>query len=202
MRLEKINFSARFQMAFGYVTEKVSVTLQKNRYDEVLQDEKMNMPAYMSVNSATFDELTLTRAGRTYLFAYRNLSEEYAGVFSTPPMIDLSRKKNFTITNVDNVNDIEIVERYNTEPWSMNLKGLLIDMENHEFPLQKLKELNEIFEVNEPWDVGSEILRAVGVNSLYIQDIKIGFVQGFEDTVSYDINARSMIPYSYQLKEV
>jgi hypothetical protein len=198
----KISFSSRFQAAFGFVAGKVSASLLADGYGEVVREEISQMPAYIMNKSSTYDELTLSNNGRIYLFAYRSLSEEYANVFATPPIIELSRKKNLVITNIDNVNDVEIVERYNTEPWSINLKGLLIDMENHEFPLGKLKELNTIFEVNEPWDVACEILRAVGVNSLYIQDIKTGFVEGYEDTVSYNIDARSTMPYVYQLKNI
>ncbi|MDR1459153.1 MAG: DUF6046 domain-containing protein [Bacteroidales bacterium] len=197
----RIDFSVRFQAAFGYVAGKISQSLKEKGYEDVVKDEMVGLSSYVMNNSSTVDELTLTYGGRTYLFAYRSLSEEYAGVFATPPMIELSRKKNLVITHIDNTNDVEIVERYNTESWDIGLKGLLIDMENHEFPMQKLKELNEIFEVNDPWDVSSEILRAVGVYALYIKEIKIGFVEGFEDTVSYTINARGIFPYVYQLKE-
>jgi hypothetical protein len=92
-----------------------------------------------------------------------------------------------------------VIERYGTEPWEITWRGLLIDMENHNFPLQKIKEINEIFEHNGVWNVASEIFEAISVEAVYIRDVSVDFVEGFEDTVSYQFTMRSMKPLEYQL---
>jgi hypothetical protein len=195
-----INIADRLQSAFGYVATKKSkaldvVNLPKDPYDGL-----STLDFYVANQNATFDEITLTHNNKRYLFAYRSLSEEYSNIFAPPPMIDLSRKKNLIITQIDGVNDVDVVERYNTSPYQIGLKGVLIDMENHQFPISKLQEINDIFEVNQPFDVSCEILRSVNVYALYIKDIALNFVQGFEDTIAYSINASAIMPYAYQLK--
>jgi hypothetical protein len=72
-------------------------------------------------------------------------------------------------------------------------------MEEHRFPLDKLKKINDIFEANSIWAVSSEILAAVNVNSVIIQDMDIEFVEGYEDTIAYSISARATQSIQYQL---
>ncbi len=156
-----INFSARFMSAFGRMAANVSHSLDGKGFAEVVQSELQGMKVYSLENNSYFDEVKLFNGKEEYLFAYRSLAEEYAGVFATPPMISLNRAKKIIITPIDNSNDIEVVERYTTQPWDIELRGLIIDMENHTFPIRKMKQLNGIFEKNNSWNVASEILQAV-----------------------------------------
>jgi hypothetical protein len=72
-------------------------------------------------------------------------------------------------------------------------------MENHNFPLDKMEMLNQIFEHNGVWNVASEMLQAVRVNAIFIQDVSFDFVEGYEDTISYTMTLRAMKPLEYQL---
>ena len=150
-------------------------------------------------NEDTVDMMLLTDGNKKYLFDYKQLESEYATVFATPPMITLSRDKKLVVTPIDNSNDIEVVERYNTNPYDINMKGLIIDMEEHDFPIDKMKELNEIFEKNICWDVTCPFLNKMGIMALYIKDVSVEMVEGFADTVSYEMNAKAIKPLSYQL---
>jgi hypothetical protein len=102
------------------------------------------------------------------------------------------------ITSIDN-SDIVVVERYATEPYEITWRGLLIDMENHEFPLGKMEQMNKIFETNDAWNVASEILQAVNVHAIFIKDLSFEFVEGFEDTISYTMTLQSIRPLEYDL---
>ena len=197
------DFSDRYQAAFGFVAGNVSRFLANESLATILTSKNIKkMPVYVWDKNTSFDEVTLSRGNNgteeQYLFGFRSLADEYSEIFATPPMLSLKRAKRLVITPIDN-SDIEVVERYSTEPWEITWRGLLVDMINHEFPLEKMEQLNKIFEVNEIWNVHSEILQAVGVEAIYIKDIQIDFVEGYEDTISYNFTARAIKPLEYQL---
>ncbi|WP_418894704.1 DUF6046 domain-containing protein [Limibacterium fermenti] len=203
----KIDFAGRFQSAFGFITKSISSRLDKEGFGEVIRNSHnsgfdLSGNVYVWDESASFDEITLRNStGGRYLFAFRLLSEQMGDVFATPPMLSLRRSKRLIITTIDN-SDTEVVERYGTEPYEITWRGLLIDLENHAFPIDKLEELNKIFEENGVWNVDSEILQAVGVAAVYFKDIQIDFVEGFEDTISYTFTTRAIRPLEYQLNDV
>lgn len=194
-----IDFAGRFQAAFGFITGNVAARLIENGFGEVVKDGAVfDMAVYTMDESSYFDDILLYKDNEEYLFGFRSLSEENAAVFATPPMLSLKRAKKLVISSIDN-SDTEVIERYGTEPWEITWRGLLIDMENHKFPLDKMEAINAIFEKNEIWNVASEILNKVGVNSIYIVDIAIDFVEGYEDTVSYSLTTRAVKPVEIQL---
>ncbi len=197
------DFKGRFQNAFGYVNSSISRRLASLGFD-VSNDKTSNrkLSVYSWNNDTTFDEVTLRRdvagVNESYLFGYSGMMQESLNVFAPPPMLSLKRSKKIATTTLDG-DSLECVERYNTEPYDITWRGLLIDMDNHEFPLDKLESINRIFEVNGVWNVDSEILNRVGVNAIYIKDIDIDFVEGYEDTIQYTLTARAIKPLEYQL---
>jgi hypothetical protein len=194
------DFASRFKTAFGFVAGNVASRLMTNGFGDIVKKgNDYGLTVYNGMD-VSFDEVTLKQGvnGPAYLFAYRSMAEDYNNVFATPPMLRLSRDKRLVVSVIDN-SDLEVVERYSTEPWEITFRGLLIDMVDHEFPLDKLETINEIFEVNSIWTVSSEIINAIGVEALYIKDIKIEFVEGFEDTIAYTMTTRAIKPLEYQL---
>lgn len=195
------DFAGRYSTAFGFTPGHISNKLIEVGFDRAIKqhhDTNFRASVFVFDSNTHFDEVMLYNDSEEYLFAYRELAEEYSQVFATPPILSLRRAKNLVITPLDNT-DIEVVERYSTEPYQITFRGLLIDMEEHNFPLDKLETLNRIFEVNSIWKVSSEILAAVGVDSIVIQDINIDFVEGYEDTIAYTFVARATKSIEYQL---
>lgn len=195
------DFTGRYYQAFGFTPGHISNALVEAGFDRAIKknhDTNFQASVYVFDSNTHFDEVTLYNDAERYLFAYRELAEEYSEVFSTPPILSFKRSKKLVITPIDN-SDIEVVERFSTEPYQITMKGLLIDMEEHQFPIDKLEKINDIFEVNSVWKVASEILSAIRVDSLVIQDIDIEFVEGFEDTIAYTIIARATKSIEYQL---
>ena len=194
-----IDFAGRFQAAFGFMTGNVAARLIENGFGEVINDGNVfDMAVYTMDENSYFDDILLYKDDEEYLFGFRSLNEENADVFATPPMLSMKRAKKLVITAIDN-SDTEVIERFGTEPWEITWRGLLIDMENHRFPIDKMEAINTIFEKNDIWNVASEILNKVGVNSIYIQDITIEFVEGYEDTISYTLTTRAVKPVEFQL---
>jgi len=193
------DFSGRIQAAFGFVTAAASRALYDKMFGDVVKESNINVDVFLSGKEATFDEITLRyNNSESYYFAYRSFSDDYSNIFATPPMLSMRRAKKLIITPIDN-SDIEVIEHYGTEPWEITWRGLLIDMENHEFPIDKMEALNKIFEANREWTVDSEILRKVGVETIYIRDISIDFVEGFEDTIAYTMTTRAIRSQEVQL---
>jgi len=195
------DFSGRYYQAFGFTPGHISNVLIQAGFDAAIRrkhDTNFTNSIYVFDDNTHFDEVTLYNDTEQYLFGYRELADEYTDVFALPPIISLRRGKRLIITPVDN-SDIEVIERFSTEPYQITLRGLLIDLDEHQFPLEKLEKINDIFEVNSIWKVSSEILLAVRVDSLVIQDIEIEFIEGFEDTIAYTITARATKSIEYQL---
>lgn len=117
-------------------------------------------------------------------------------VFAPPPIIAYRRAKKLIITNVDGT-DSEVVERWNNGVYELTIQGLLVDMENHVFPKDRLATLNDVFEVGATFDVTSDWFEALKIDSIYLLDFMPGGVQGFQDTVTYTIVARSIKPVEF-----
>ncbi len=193
------DLASRFKTAFGFVAANVTSRLIEQQFGDVVKEGDCYGLDVFSHDESTFDEVLLYQNdSQKYLFAYRTLSAQYSEVFATPPMLSLRRAKRLVVSVIDN-SDVEVVERYSTEPWEITFRGLLIDMLEHNFPLDKLETMNNIFEVNSIWNVSSEILNKIGVEAIYIKDIDIDFVEGFEDTIAYSMTTRAIKPLEYQL---
>ena len=194
----KGNLGDRYKMAFGFVTSNMSSILTNNGFTSEVQPVS-NTNIFVLDKNTKFDEVKLYRDKIEFDFAFRQIAEQYNTVFATPPMLSFSRQKKLIVTEIDNVDDIEVVERYNTSSYDIDWKGLLIDMENHAFPTDKLKQLNGIFKYNGIWNVSSEIFDALEITAIYIQDIQIDFVEGFQDTIAYSFKMRAIKDLEYQL---
>lgn len=184
------DLTSRFTAAFGFVPGSAL---------GLVMDTKLasSLGVYVQ-NEGTFEDVRLYHDKSDYSFAYRSISDDYTNVFATPPMLSFKRQKKLVTTTIDN-SDIEVVERYGTEPYDVTWRGLLIDMVNHQFPADKMKELNDIFEYNGIWNVASEIMNKLKIEAIYIKDVNLEFVEGFEDTISYSISMRAIKPLEYQL---
>ena len=187
------DFTKRFQQAFGFVPGSAL---------GLIVDSKLPISASVYVqNEGTFEDVRLYRSKtEDYIFAYKSLAEDYKNILATPPMLSLKRAKKLVITPIDN-SDIEVVERYGTEPYEIQWRGLLIDMVDHQFPIDQMEQLNKIFEYNGEWNVASQILNKLGVVALYFKDVTFDFVEGFEDTISYTFSTRAIKPLEYQIND-
>lgn len=196
------DFSERYQVAFGTSAGQLMHLATSAGQDALVHRHhhtQYQAELYGADADESIDYLTLWADGvGEYHFAFGEFAEGYSHVFAPPPMIDLKREKRVVITTLDNA-DAEVIERYTTSPYIITLRGLLVDTDNHTFPLDKLESINSIFEANKVWNASSRILGAVDVLAMVITGVDISFVEGFEDTVAYQINARATKSIEYQL---
>ncbi|MNE84905.1 hypothetical protein D3C80_1818490 [compost metagenome] len=97
--------------------------------------------------------------------------------------------------------DNDVVERYGTKSWEISIKGILIDMVNHNYPSQKVRQLREFFEYNRPFGVEGQIWDDLNIRSIYFSDTEIGGIPGYADTIQFDLTARSIKPAEFFLNQ-
>ena len=195
------DLASRFKAAFGFIAATTTARLiNKGLADIYKTSNNHGFDVFAFDSESTFDDVTFydKPGGTEYVFAYRSVSEENNSVFATPPMFRFRRSKKLVVSAIDN-SDTEVVERFATNPWAITMKGLLIDMVNHNFPMDKLEKINTLFEANQIWNVSSEICDKLNIKAVYIKDIDISFIEGYEDTIAYTITAYSIKPLEYQL---
>lgn len=136
--------------------------------------------------------------GKTYEFRNGILTDAVAGILAPPPMLTFERKKNIITTKVDG-SDAVIVESFGLEPWTITIDGILVDLQNHQYPASELRQLREMFETNttyEVWDC--DILADLGVEQMYFEkvaDLKV--LEDYQDTVKYKLTAHSIKPVEF-----
>lgn len=203
----RFDFTGRMQAAFGFIAGAGLARAGNKLARFILGDARLSDKNSVFVwdDNAQFDEVVLRYAGanteglqKSYNFSFESINSDYSTIFATPPMMTFSRGKRLTITPIDNT-DTEVIERYATEPYSIEWRGLLIDMENHNFPIDKMRELNKIFQHNDIFNVDSEICQALEIHSVFVQNLRLEFVEGYEDTISYTMTLRAIKPLEYQL---
>lgn len=126
-------------------------------------------------------------------------SGKLGDLFAPPPMLGFERTKDNIVTKIDGPEAAEVVELYNQGVYEMEIQGLLVDMENHHFPLDKIGQLNEMFDVPGGFEVTSEICHSLNIHSIWFSRIRVTPVQGFEDTVQFSLTARATKPLEFFL---
>ena len=163
---------------------------------------KTKIGANVFVNGCSFADLTLRNSenGKCYEFANGLLSEVTTGILAPPPMLKFERTKNIVKTAIDG-SDSEVVESFGCKSWTITIEGILVDMENHQYPQAKMQELREMFEVNNAFEVlDCDVMADLGIENLYIEKISdLQVLLDYQDTIKYKLTAYSMKPVEFFL---
>lgn len=161
---------------------------------------KKKIGANVFVNSCSFADLTLRNSenGKCYEFANGLLSEATTGILAPPPMLSFQRDKNIIKTAVDG-SDSEVVESFGCKSWEITIEGILVDMENHQYPQTKMQEFREMFEVNNSFEVlDCDILADLGIENIYIGKLnELNVLMEYQDTIKYKLTAHSIKPVEF-----
>lgn len=194
-----IDLTPRFQSAFGVVP-----LLAENNAGQAPGAQYINLYRGATIvgNDRSFEDVQLSNTEKSIdlYFGARELSKTgiLGNYFAPPPMIGVHRSKNLIITPIDGA-DAEVVERYGDASWEIIMQGLIVDMENHQFPFDRIAELNRAFSVGDHFEVASNLFDSLNISSIYFTEVDINGVQGFEDTISYTLKARSIKPVEFYL---
>lgn len=198
-----VDLGSRYRNAFGFVASGVGDSLLETGFDDASGISKV----YVKGNGS-FEEITLRANGSNGIelhFGDMLTTEGTTSIFAPPPMMNFDKEKKIMVTPIDDsdedpTNDAEVVERYNSGSWEINIQGLLLDMANHQFPQNQIRLLRQVFDINDVLEVEGDWFDALNIKSIYIKSFSISGVQGYEDTVQFTVKAASIKPVEFFLK--
>lgn len=203
MATRVIDIGSRFNNAFGFVGEGGGNT-EQTEFEDTLHGGQV----YVKDGRSSYENFTIKGNGVTLQFAYSGLNEQNADIFAPPALCSFKSGKRIGQTIVTSNDDQgkeitygEVVENYGRKPVEITIKGLLIDMVNHQYPSDKVRQFTDMVDWNGPWEVEGQIWRDKKIQTIYFIDWEDGPVQGFMDTWSFTISASSLKPVEYFLKK-
>lgn len=198
-----INLAARYAAAFGIVAvsnaiNTAVITREENKYDvDVYEDLD---PAFEDVRFSYDLPPDANGEIKTVYLKFSAMLENdgNGSIYAPPLMVNFSKPKNLIETPISGGDGV-VVERWGTKPWNVDIKGVLIDVENRTYPTNKIKELNDFFEQNSVIKVVGLQFSDKNIDSIYLKDISITPIEGFQDTIQFALQASSIKEVSYTL---
>lgn len=215
-----IDLLTRYQSAFGFAAGvatgeiegvlnggifKSGIAYNEARWGVVKKQEgesKLSPELYKS-SDWRFAEMVMKYEGKEMNFAFGSLTAETGNIFAPPPLMRFRRTKNINVTVVDGGDEAEIVENFGLNSWDIDMNGLLVDMDEHAYPGEKVKLLSDFFAINDIIDVACPLMLDMGIKSIYFKEQNFEPMEGYPDTVRYSLAAKSIKPalFSLILKE-
>lgn len=193
-----VDLAARYAAAFGIITankamDKAFVSRKNKEYDVT----------YYPFQQADFDytKLELQGTGLEPLEFSAVLNGTSGNIFAPPLIVEFSQEKNLIETEV-NDDDPVVIERWGTKPWEINMRGLLIDLDNRIYPGEQIRRLNRNWKENQIVKVSGQQFEELDIDSLYFRSIDFTRIEGFQDTVQFTINASSIKAVNFTLLKV
>jgi len=192
-----INLAARYAAAFGIVAVSNAINTAVISRDE----NKYSVDVYDDLDPAFEDVILKYKVGNEefpFKFSAMLEGDGNGTIYAPPLMINFSREKNLIETPISGGDGV-VVERWGTKPWNVDIKGVLIDVENRSYPKSKIQQLNEIFEQNGVLTVIGDQFDDKNIKSIYLKDVSITPIEGFQDTIQFSLQASSIKEVTYTL---
>ena len=187
-----INLAGRYSAAFGIVKASemmaaVSLTKEDNKYQVDFFDD---------FNPVT-EDVRLRYEGNELRF-FSMLSGDSSSVFAPPLMMDFRRGKDLVKTET-NGDDNVIVERWGTQPWEISMRGILIDVENRQYPTEQVRKLHRLFKHNNVVEVVGNLFEEKDIDMIYFEDVSITPLEGYSDSIQFSFTAHSIKEVNWSL---
>lgn len=173
---------------------KAAIGLNELKYKQSKPTKAYDLQLFAPTDN-TWAEMTLKYEAMKLEFGFGNATE----LFAPPPLMRFRRNKNITITVIDEGEEAEVVENFGINSWDIEWNGLIVDMEEHAYPGNKVKQLKQLFDINDVIEVTCPLLLDLGIKSVYLKDQEIEPMEGYPDTVKYSITAKSAKPAVFTL---
>ncbi|MGP1514458.1 MAG: DUF6046 domain-containing protein [Bacteroidales bacterium] len=149
-------------------------------------------------NDKCFADLTLRNGTQEFRFKNGIMTENMPDILAPCPVLQFKREKNIIKTAVDG-SDSEVIECFGCKSWEIIIEGILIDLDAHEYPSDKVVQIRQLFEINDILEVvDNQVCEDLGIQSLYIEKIEnLRLVEGFNDTLSYKLTTHSIKPIEF-----
>ena len=198
MKKTQINLSARYAAAFG-VASLVDVVKKE------LKPKKMYDVDYYQERSSDFEKVEFSISDNKSNYSEKLefssvLKGEQGNIFAPPLMINFSQDKSLIETEV-NDDDAVVIERWGTKPWNIEIKGLLIDLDNRIYPSDEIKRLNLIWKCNQVVEVAGLQFEERQIDAIYFKSIEFTPLEGFQDTIQFSLSANSIKSVAFTLSK-
>jgi hypothetical protein len=214
-RVNITNIIERYQAGFGYVATNLAVLSAKTLWRKTLGSD---IPIYEAA-STSFANLLLKNSQNdaTYAFGIQETADgkiisaftppalkrnqESENLFiAPPPMVTFYRDKNVVRTPIDR-SENEVIEYFGLKPFEMRFQGILVDTEEHQYPKDLLIAINEMFTAPGTYCVEGDIFNDLGITEIFFDGgFEISFVEGYADTIKYNVRAISTAPAEIKAK--
>lgn len=185
-----INLSGRYAAAFGFLA-----TTQRPTQAKVSTDYNL---AVFPVDEGDFEDIKFIYDGTEVKFGDMLNAKDFDGILAPPPIINFTRDKDLIETQINGTDNL-VIERWGTKPFDIRMRGLLIDVKDRHYPKDLIKQLNTLFDYNNVIDVVGTQFFDKNIKTVYSVGLEFSPVQGFQDTVQYALNLRSISPVSFTL---
>lgn len=187
-----IDLAGRYTAAFGIVkaSELMSaavISKEENKYEVSFFDD---------FNPVT-EDVRLRYNGEELKF-FSMLSGDSSSIFAPPLMMEFRREKNLIETET-NGDDNVIVERWGTKPWEISMRGILVDVENRQYPSEQVRKLLQFFKYNNVIEVVGVLFEEKDIDMIYFKEVSISPMEGFSDTVQFSLTASSIKEVNWSL---
>lgn len=186
-----INLSERYAAAFGLAA------LHKAGYAIINKEKGKYYAQLFGGSDSEFERVTFEYGGETLEF-YKMLEGDSSDIFAPPLIMTFSRSKHLIETKV-NGSEYSVVERWGTKPYDTEIRGILVDMEEHQYPAEKVRRLHRFFEHNGIVKVSGAQFDDKEIDSIYIKSVRISPVEGFADTVQISLSATAIRELHFDL---
>lgn len=187
-----IDLAGRYAAAYGIVKASEMMSAAVLTKD----DNKYSVEFFDDFNPVT-EDVRLKYNGEELRF-FSMLSGDSANIFAPPLMMDFSREKDLVVTET-NGDDNVIVERWGTKPWKISMRGILIDVENRQYPTDQVRKLHRLFKHNNVVEVVGVLFEEKDIDTIYFEDVTITPLEGFSDTVQFAFSASSIKEVNWSL---
>ena len=115
-------------------------------------------------------------------------------------MLKFTRDKNIVTTAVQGSDNV-VVEYFGLKQWDITIEGLLVDLDEHQYPTSKVQSLRQMFETPDTFDVlECQIMTDLGINALYFSKVMdLAVLEDYPDTVKYKLSAWSIQPPEFTI---
>lgn len=198
-----VDILKRFQSVYGFVGAnlqglanravfRAGILYNDSKYTRNSNDVDYKDLTLYEVADYTFADMTFHYEGSKLNFSFGSLLGDSENIIAPPPMVSFKRSKNLGITVIDDGDEAEIVENFGINSWDIDIKGLLIDMDEHQYPQSKVIDLVRFFEINDVIEIVSPLFQDLGINSVYFKEQSIEPLEAFPDTVKFTLQAKSI----------
>ncbi len=96
-----------------------------------------------------------------------------------------------------------VVEDFGLGQWEINIDGLLIDLDTHQYPTAKMQMFRQMFETPDVFDVlECQVMTDLGINALYFYETHgLTVLENYSDTVKYELKAKSIQPPEFTISD-